>query len=429
MRALVLLPTLLLLACPSPVERLLNPSSDDAHEPNDSPEQAAPLYCGVSINATAENPDWFAVETTAAGPLSVTLSWLDPEAELVLRLLDDDDAARVAPLPPVASPRPTRQTAAVSYDPLDGYEREDLLLAPDGFPPTVATLVRWAAGPPDADTAVLYLHGFNDYFFQAPYGPRVAATGRSFYALDLRRCGRSLRPFQPPSYVEDLSAHYEEIDAAIRRIRGRDGHRRLILHGHSTGGLTAALYAHDRADVGEVDALLLNAPFFDFRGPRRTRWPLKTVVPLLARFAPHLAVSRPQDPLYARSLHARYGDGGRWRYDEGWKRPGDLPYLAGFLAACRAGHRRVKAGLSIPCPILTLHSDRSGGGAEWNPSYHDSDVVLQVDKMATYAPRLGPRSEARAIPGALHDVFLSAEPVADQAWQEFEAWMERCCPA
>ena len=317
----------------------------------------------------------------------------------------------------------------MAYDPLDGYEREDLLLAPDAFPPTLATLVRWTAPPPDARCAVLYLHGYNDYFFQGNYGPRTAVGGRAFYALDLRRYGRSLRPFQPACFVEDLSTYYEEIDAAIRRIRGRDGHQRLVLHGHSTGGLIAALYAHDRAEVGEVDALLLNSPFFDFRGPRRTRWPLKTVVPLLARLAPLAVVSRPDDPLYAWSLNRRLGHGGRWTYDETWKRPGDLPYRAGFLAACRAGHRRVKGGLAIPCPTLTLHSARSGGGDEWNPSYRDSDAVLQVEKMAMYAARLGPRSTARAIDGALHDVFLSAEPVAEQAWQEAERWMDANCPA
>ncbi len=317
----------------------------------------------------------------------------------------------------------------MAYDPLDGYEREDLELAPDGFPPTVATLVRWASPPPDGSTAMLYVHGYNDYFFQADYGPRLAATGRAFYALDLRRYGRSLRPFQPPCFVTDLAVHYEEIDAALRRIRGRDGVRRVILHGHSTGGLLAALYAHDRADVGEIDGLLLNAPFFDFRGPRRTRWPLKTVVPLVAKLAPLAVISRPNDPLYARSLHERYGAGGRWTYDEGWKRPGTLPYRAGFLAACRAGHRRIKAGLAVRCPILTLHSERSGGGPRWNPSYLDSDAVLNVDKIRAYAPGLGARSELHAIPGALHDVFLSAPPVAEAAWAVATSWMDRTCPA
>jgi alpha-beta hydrolase superfamily lysophospholipase len=315
----------------------------------------------------------------------------------------------------------------VGYDVLDGYTREDLLLAPDGHEPTVATLVRYDGSPPDADAAMLFVHGFNDYFFQAEFGPRLAAAGYAFYALDLRRYGRSLRPGHSPCFIEDLSTYYEELDAAMRRIRGVDGRKRVVLHGHSTGGLIAALYAHDRAPVNEVDALLLNGPFFDFRGNKRTRWPLKTLVPLIARVAPGTVVSRPNDPLYSKSLHMRRG--GRWQFDESWKRPGDLPYTAGFLAACRAGHRRIKGGLDIPCPVLVLHSDRSGGGAKWNDSYRCTDVVLQVEKMVAYTPGLGLRSESLAVVGALHDVFLSREDVADRAWSDTLAWMAKYCPA
>lgn len=312
----------------------------------------------------------------------------------------------------------------MAYDPLPGYHREDLLLGGDAFPPTVATLVSWQE-PPETDTAVLYLHGYNDYFFQGHYGPRHAVMGQAFYALDLRRYGRSLRPGHPQCFITSLSEYYEEIDAAIRRIRGRDGYARVVLHGHSTGGLIAALYAQDRAVVGEVDALVLNAPFFDFRSPRLTRWALKTLVVAVARRFPRAVVSRPQDPMYAWSLHERYSKGGRWSYDECWKRPGDLPYTAGFLAACRAGHRRVKGGLTIPCPILVLHSDRSGGGVAWNDTYHHTDVVLRVEKMVAYTPRLGPRAEARAVPGALHDVFLSAPEVAEEAWDAMGSWLGR----
>ncbi len=314
----------------------------------------------------------------------------------------------------------------MGYDVLDGYTREDLLLGPDGHEPTVATLVRYDGSPPGAP-AMLYIHGYNDYFFQAEYGPRLAAAGYAFYALDLRRYGRSLRPGHSPCFIEDLTTYYEEIDAALRRIRGVDRRPAVVLHGHSTGGLVAALYAHDRVHVAEVDALLLNGPFFDFRAARRTRWPLKTVVPLLARFAPRFVISRPDDPLYTRSLLRRHG--GRWDYDEGWKRPGDLPYTAGFLAACRAGHRRVKAGLDIRCPILVLHSDRSGGGATWNDSYQNTDVVLQVEKMAKYTPRLGHSAVAEAIPGALHDVFLSRPDVAELAWSTTLSWMAEHVPA
>ena len=50
----------------------------------------------------------------------------------------------------------------------------------------VATLVhRPAEGA--ARGAVLYLHGFVDYFFQTHLAEFVTARGMDFYALDLRR--------------------------------------------------------------------------------------------------------------------------------------------------------------------------------------------------------------------------------------------------
>jgi len=39
--------------------------------------------------------------------------------------------------------------------------------------------------------AVLYVHGFTDYFFQTGLADFFAARGLRFYALDLRKCGRA----------------------------------------------------------------------------------------------------------------------------------------------------------------------------------------------------------------------------------------------
>ncbi len=312
-----------------------------------------------------------------------------------------------------------------SLDVLDGYDAETITLAPDGWPPTVATLVRYRSPPAEPLGAVLYLHGHNDYFFQAEYGARFAAAGLAFYALDLRRCGRSLRPGQLQAYTDDLSSYREEIDAAIRRIRGRDGHRRLLLFGHSTGGLIATVYAADRAAVGEVDALLLDAPFFAFRASRRERLLLGALVPLAAHLRPTNILPRQVRPFFSWSLHRRYGRGGRWSYDEAWKRPGDLPHRLGWLAAVARAHERVEGGLDLPMPILTLHSARSGGGEDWNPTYLNSDVVLDVDTMARLGRELGPRAWSEAVEGALHDVFLSPEPAAERAWAIAMAWIDR----
>ena len=100
-------------------------------------------------------------------------------------------------------------SAAVEWQPDilgEGYEQTVFELGPDpdGQGDVRAVLVRRVprAGE-DVRGAVLYVHGFADYFFQTELAERVAATGRGFYGLDLRRCGCSIRPGQHPHHVTD----------------------------------------------------------------------------------------------------------------------------------------------------------------------------------------------------------------------------------
>ena len=75
------------------------------------------------------------------------------------------------------------------------YERRTIVLADDDEGEVVGTLVRLrAAGP--TKRAVLYVHGFVDYFFQTHLAEFFTARGYDFYALDLRKYGRSL--LEPP---------------------------------------------------------------------------------------------------------------------------------------------------------------------------------------------------------------------------------------
>ena len=41
--------------------------------------------------------------------------------------------------------------------------------------------------------SVLYIHGFNDYFFQRELAQKMDSAGYSFYAIDLHKYGRSHR--------------------------------------------------------------------------------------------------------------------------------------------------------------------------------------------------------------------------------------------
>ena len=141
------------------------------------------------------------------------------------------------------------------------YLAETIPLPPDDEGEVVATLVRrTAAGP--TTKAVLHLHGFADYFFQTGYADWWAERGYDFYALDLRKYGRSLRPHQTPNYVTDLRDYYPEIDEAWQRVTERDGHTDVVISAHSTGGLVVGLWADDRARAAgrRGDELALAGP-------------------------------------------------------------------------------------------------------------------------------------------------------------------------
>ncbi|HEX7250052.1 MAG TPA: alpha/beta fold hydrolase, partial [Burkholderiales bacterium] len=144
---------------------------------------------------------------------------------------------------------------------LPGFETLELRSPDDYDGPVTATLVRLPGGEAPRGAA-LYVHGYTDYFFQRHMAERFAAEGYAFYALDLRKHGRSLRPGQHQNFCKSVAEYYEDIDRALDAIGAP-----VLLAGHSTGGLVASLYAHEGGRRGEVSALWLNSPFFDWRVP------------------------------------------------------------------------------------------------------------------------------------------------------------------
>jgi alpha-beta hydrolase superfamily lysophospholipase len=295
-------------------------------------------------------------------------------------------------------------------------------MRPDDEGDVVATLVRRAAtSSPDDGVrrAVLYIHGFVDYFFQTHLADAWAEQGYDFYALDLRKYGRSLRAHQTPNYCTDLGEYFEELDEAVRIIRSEDGHDSLIVMGHSTGGLIASLWAGARRGQGLIDGLILNSPWFDLNAT----WVLRTAgsraVELLGRVRPKTPVSS-LAPHYARSLHRSYG--GEWDFDLRWKPADKFPVLAGFVRAVRRGQARLARGLAIDCPVLVCASNRSGPVGRSSPRLRDADCVLNVEHMAARAPKLGADVTVVRIPDGIHDLALSAEPARSRYFDEVFAW-------
>lgn len=293
-----------------------------------------------------------------------------------------------------------------------GFEQRTLGL-PGG---AEATLVRHAGsvapGGAPARTALLYVHGFVDYFFQRGTAEELAAAGYAFYAVDLRGYGRSLAAHTAaggdPNLVDDVATHAHDLDAAAAAVRAA-GHERLVVLGHSTGGLVAALWADARP--GRVDALVLNSPWFDLNASWLLRGPATRAIDVAARYVPRLVVGH-LHPHYGRALHV--GTGGEWEYDLAWKPHEGFPARAGWFRSVRRAQRRVHRGLHVGVPVLVAASARTGPHTKDHPDVLTTDSVLDVAQIRAGARRLGDDVRFVQLDGGAHDLALSPSPARER---------------
>ena len=113
----------------------------------------------------------------------------------------------------------------------DGFQALTLGLDDDDEGPVVATLVRYSPPVPRpgrSGRVVLYLHGWSDYFFQTGLAQFWAGQGAAFYALDLRKYGRSLRPHQTPTYTDDLAVYDDDLDAALAVVEAEHANNSVL---------------------------------------------------------------------------------------------------------------------------------------------------------------------------------------------------------
>jgi alpha-beta hydrolase superfamily lysophospholipase len=315
-----------------------------------------------------------------------------------------------------------------------GFWARTLVLEPDYDGPVSATIVRRPLHR-ERDCAVLYLHGYVDYFFQAhlaDYYQYTLAGGQSrkgcdFFAVDLRKYGRSLPPKYPyQNFAKSLNEYYPEITEVLTIIRG-EGYPFVILNGHSTGALTGARYLQDGPAKDVINAAFLNSPFLDFNGRDISRFG-EMVARLLGRIAPHSKRPSPVPRWYARSLlrpsEACQDCHGRWIFDTELKKLDGFPTFLGWVRAIAIAQKKVRKG-GIGQPILILHSAHSNDGADtvWHEEYRRADLVLDVEDMEREGKALGPHVTIKAIEGGVHDLVLSDPDAQACAFAEVTAWL------
>jgi alpha-beta hydrolase superfamily lysophospholipase len=304
---------------------------------------------------------------------------------------------------------------------------------PDGEGQAAAVLVAREPRSGEAEAArgaVLYVHGFSDYFFQTALADFFAERGLAFYALDLRKSGRARRPGQTAHYVSDLALCDDELDQALAIVTAAHPGLPVILVAHSTGGLIAALWLDRRRAAGQVApvaGLVLNSPWFDLQGKPALRGPVTQAMRLLAKAQP-MRQFKAMPGVYGSTLHV--SGTGEWDFDLDLKPLEGFPVTLGWLNAVRRGHARLHRGLDVGVPSLVLRSSRSDFSDVYSALSDNADTVLDVSQIARWAGCLGGETTVVPVENARHDVFLSLAEPRERAYTVLDGWLSqhRLCP-
>lgn len=280
-------------------------------------------------------------------------------------------------------------------------------------------------GKKKSKRAFLYVHGFNDYFFQKEMGDRYVDSGYNFYAVDLRRYGRSRLPWQYPFNVRDVKEYFADIDSALSQIR-RDGNTEIILGGHSTGGLTVIYYAAERGARIGVNRVVTNSPFLEWNFSPFMRNFAIPVVGFFGTITKNSKIKQEACDGYAYSLLKEYH--GEWTYNTDWKMVFSPPVTMSWIHSITSAQNNVMdKKTNIAVPLLVMHSSRKINGCSWTPEFQTGDCVLDPFEIQKRGEKLG-RPDRRvvcAIDSGLHDLILSRKAVRDAAYDTIFAFLKR----
>jgi len=301
-----------------------------------------------------------------------------------------------------------------------GYEQVTLHFPDDFEGKVTATLVRKKAQK-STNKAVLYIHGFLDYFFQKEMAEQFNQHGFDFYALDLRKYGRSILPHQKLYNVREIAEYDAEITQALDII-AHEQHDSVLLCGHSTGGLTTTLYAAHYPHHPLIKALWVNSPFYDFNMNPIKR---KFGVPNLSKIGkifPDLQFPSELNKWYTASLHKDLK--GEWDFNLDWKQKSYPKVHLSFVRAIHEAQKEIHQGVSINVPVLVMHSHQTKNPRKWGKDAQTSDVILGVKDIQKYAKKIRADVTTQSIQNGLHDLVLSKKKVREGVYLQLFEWLK-----
>ncbi len=302
---------------------------------------------------------------------------------------------------------------------LQDYTSKTINLPPDYEGKVTATLISSNFNVGNRKS-VLYIHGYIDYFFHAHLGEKFNANDFDFYALDLRKYGRSLLEHHHRNYCKNIEEYFEEISIAIREIQSSSNS--IYLFGHSTGGLITSAYMNSGEERTKIDGLILNSPFLDFNESRIVKMMGPFFAKIFSKISVYSKTSGALSSAYPESIHKDFH--GEWDFNLNWKPINGFPTYFKWIAAISNAQRKL-AQSNITVPIFILHSSSSMKMSTFSEDAMSSDIVLNVEDMKRVGIKLGNQVTLSEIDNAQHDIFLSRKAVREDAFEKLFSWLSR----
>lgn len=248
---------------------------------------------------------------------------------------------------------------------------------------------------PDADAAVLLVHGLGDHSGRwAEVARAFSSAGVSVYAADLRGHGRSLGRRGHAASFEHL---LRDLDRVRRAAAARGEGRRFVLLGHSLGGLVVLRYLQSFRTPSVAGAVAA-APFVRLRAGV-PGWKL-ALGRAADRWLPGLTMDSEMEP---ELLMRRPGDRERHRRD---------PLV----------HRRISARMWGEMQRAARRlQEEPGSGRPVLLQVAGADRVVDAGAVEGLLDDMGSGARLERYPEAYHDLYH--DPAASAALRDALAWI------
>lgn len=290
------------------------------------------------------------------------------------------------------------------------------------YPSEVCHLIRYPKNT--ATKAILYVHGYTDYFFQTDFAATISQLNYHFYAIDLKGYGRSIQSSGPPNSCDRIKDYFYDLYAALSVMK-KDNIQEVVLLGHSTGGLITSYFldwleSNPKKELPKITGHILNSPFLTLPfPPHRLNWMTRLIKGLTTCF-PFYRTHSYKDKLYAKTIHQRFE--GEWNYRLDWK-PSHGFYMSYRWLKEILAAQEVLSSCRIHTPTLLCRSSKSTYNAKEVRSMRVGDGVLDVESMQEAANKIFSCLATDVIENGFHDLALSSEPARQAYQQAIKDWL------